>query len=138
MPTPESRGGPQVAPILTPAVFHLLLALARGGAHGYALMREVERMTAGRTSVGRGTLDRSVRRMLRDGLVVGRGGGGAGAADERRRVYRMMEFGARVLRAEARRLAALVDAALERGVLPPPARAAARRGAGRRRSRASR
>lgn len=91
--TPEPEREPKVAPALAPAVFHLLLALARGEAHGDALMREVERMTAGRTSIGPGTLYRSERRMLVDGLIVERGGGGAGAEDERRRVYRMTEFG---------------------------------------------
>jgi hypothetical protein len=32
---------------LTPAVFHVLLALADGRKHGYAILKEVERRTDG-------------------------------------------------------------------------------------------
>ena len=56
-------------PILTPAVFLILLALADGESHGYGIMQDVERFTNGETRLGPGTLYRSIQRMLVDGLV---------------------------------------------------------------------
>jgi DNA-binding PadR family transcriptional regulator len=107
---------------LTPAVFNILLALADGASHGYAIMREVEALTGGRTRLGPGTLYRSVQRMLVDGLIVELAPAGDDPEeDERRRRYRVTPLGEAVTRLEARRLADLVDAARARGVLPPAA-----------------
>lgn len=107
---------------LTPAVFHILLALADGASHGYALMREVETLTGGRTRLGPGTLYRSVQRMLVDGLIVELAPAGEDPEDdERRRRYRVTPLGEAVTRLEARRLADLVEAARSRGVLPSAA-----------------
>ncbi|MGZ3602827.1 MAG: PadR family transcriptional regulator, partial [Ktedonobacterales bacterium] len=55
---------------LTPTVFHILLALADGEKHGYAIMQEVETRTAGAMRLGPGTLYGSIQRMLKDGLIV--------------------------------------------------------------------
>jgi DNA-binding PadR family transcriptional regulator len=107
---------------LTPAVFHILLALADGASHGYAIMREVEALTGGRTRLGPGTLYRSVQRMLVDGLIVELAPAGDDPEDdERRRRYRVTPLGDAVTRLEARRLADLVEAARSRGVLPSAA-----------------
>ena len=104
---------------LTTAVFHILLALADGASHGYAIMREVETLTGGRTRLGPGTLYRSVQRMLVDGLIVELAPAGDDPEDdERRRRYRVTPLGEAVTRLEARRLADLVEAARARGVLP--------------------
>ena len=108
---------------LTPAVFHILLALAGGSCHGYGIMLEVARLTGGQVRVGPGTLYRSIQRMLADGLIEEIAGpGGEGSDDERRRVYDVTPLGRRVAEAEARRLAELVDAAVARGLLRQPAR----------------
>jgi DNA-binding PadR family transcriptional regulator len=54
---------------LTPAVFHILLALAGGESHGYGIMLEVEELTRGCIRLGPGTLYRSIQRMLVQGLI---------------------------------------------------------------------
>ena len=103
---------------LAPAIFHRLLALADGKAHGYRMMLEVERLTGGAVRLGPGTLYRSLQRMRVEGLIEEQAeGGGAGPDDERRRYYRLTDFGARVAREEARRLARLVRVARARGLL---------------------
>ncbi|HKA89426.1 MAG TPA: PadR family transcriptional regulator [Haliangiales bacterium] len=111
---------------LTPATFHILLVLAAGESHGYAIMAEVERLTGGRVHVGPGTLYRSVYRMLVDGLIERTDPGDQAPADERRSVYRLTRLGREAARAEARRLHALVEAARARGLLDD--RAPRRRG----------
>ena len=94
---------------LTPALFHILLALADGEKHGYAIMQEVETNTKGTVTMGPGTLYGSIKRMLAAGLIE--------EADERpdptlddqrRRYYKLTGLGGQVVEAEAQRLAALV------------------------------
>ena len=103
---------------LTPAVFHILLALAEGECHGYGIMLEVERLTSGLLKLGPGTLYRSIQRMLWDGLIVETTDVEDTALDdERRRYYRLTKFGLEVARAEARRLESLVIAARRRKLL---------------------
>ena len=103
---------------LTPAVFHILLALADGERHGYGIMLEVDRITSGQLRLGPGTLYRSIQRMLVDGLIVERKEAvDPDVDDERRRYYRLTKIGLEVARAEAQRLDALVKAARQRGLL---------------------
>lgn len=102
---------------LTPAVFHILLALAEGERHGYAIMREVQ--TAGKMRLGPGTLYGSIRRMLSDGMIEeSEARPDPALDDERRRYYRLAPFGRRVAEAEAERLQALTRTAQARGLLP--------------------
>jgi DNA-binding PadR family transcriptional regulator len=106
---------------LTPAVFHILVALGDGERHGYAIMQEVARLTEGRTQLGPGTLYRSIQRMLAEGLISeSTTRPGPELDDERRRYYRLTEFGLQVASAEAERLCALVAAARNKGILPAP------------------
>ncbi len=105
---------------LTPAVFSILLALADGEKHGYAIMLEVDESTDGRVRMGPGTLYGSLDRMLKAGLIEesGRRLDSAGS-DERRRYYRIADFGRRVLQAETSRLAKAVRMARAKKVLSP-------------------
>lgn len=104
---------------LTPAVFHILLALAEGERHGYAIMREVAEQTGRQMRLGPGTLYGSIRRMLADGLIEeAQARPDPTLDDERRRYYHLTPFGRRVAEAEAARLQALTHAAQERGLLP--------------------
>ncbi|MCB9449921.1 MAG: helix-turn-helix transcriptional regulator [Anaerolineaceae bacterium] len=97
---------------LTPAVFHILLALADGEKHGYSIMQEVEEISAGQVKMGPGTLYGSIKRMLAAGLIEESDERPDPVLDdERRRYYRLTAFGKRVARAEADRLAALVHTA---------------------------
>jgi DNA-binding PadR family transcriptional regulator len=124
LPTVEgamARRDPTEQVPLTPAVFHILLALGDGERHGYAIMLEVARLTEGRTQLGPGTLYRSIQRLLADGLIIeSRKRPLPGLEDERRRYYGLTEFGRRVATAEAERLFALVTAARHKGILPAP------------------
>jgi len=112
----------ETATPITPAVFHIMVALADGGAHGYAIMQDVRRLTGGEMKLGPGTLYRSIQRMLVEGLIqeldIALGGE---EDDDRRRYYRLTPRGLAVARAEARRLAVLVDAARARKLLTPRA-----------------
>lgn len=108
---------------LTPAVFHILLALADGESHGYGIMQDVERFTNGDTRLGPGTLYRSIQRLLVDGLIEELAISLHDEADEdRRRYYRLTAKGLAAARREARRLADLVDAARHRDLLSTGAR----------------
>ncbi len=113
----EAEGDPALegALPLTPAVFHIMLALADGDSHGYGIMQEVDAMTAGKMRLGPGTLYRSMQRMEVDGYIEELPLKLDSASDdERRRYYRLTPLGIAVARAEAARLAALVAAATKR------------------------
>jgi DNA-binding PadR family transcriptional regulator len=114
--------GSRAARPLTPARFHILLALAGGERHGYAIMREVEVLTGGAQRLGPGSLYGSIKRMLAEGLIEECGERPDPAADdERRRYYRLTDLGRRAAGTEARRLEVLVVAARGRRLLDPPA-----------------
>ena len=101
---------------LTPVVLHVLLALAAGARHGYAVAQEVEALTDGAVRMGPGTLYGSIQRMLAAGLLEETDGDG----DRARRYYRATPFGRRVLERELERLARVVDHARARRLLPRP------------------
>ena len=104
---------------LTPPVFHILIALADGERHGYAIMRQVSEDTDGALQLGPGTLYGCLKRMLAAGLVEESDWRpDPELDDERRRYYRITDFGTRVVRSEAKRLAAAVTAARARRLLP--------------------
>ncbi len=104
-------------PPLTPAVFHILLALSDGELHGYAIMQDVALQTNKALQLGPGTLYGCLKRMLAVGLVVESearpepSGSGSPNNDERRRYYRSTPLGLRTVKAEAERLAAALNAA---------------------------
>lgn len=104
---------------LTPAVFHILLALADGERHGYGIMQEIRARTTGTFRIGPGTLYGSIKRMLADGLIsVADERPDPSLDDERRRYYRLTGFGQQVAAAEAQRLARLVEMAHAKHFLP--------------------
>lgn len=97
---------------LTPAVFHILLTLADGEAHGYAMMQEVTRRSGGNVRLGPGTLYGAIGRLLEDGIIEeSEERPDPEMDDTRRRYYRLTKLGGRVLAAETERLAELVRAA---------------------------
>ena len=108
----EAERDPQDLLPLPPAQLHILLALADGDKHGYAVMSEVEQMTEGDVSMGPGTLYGAIKRMLNAGLIEESDDRpDPELDDERRRYYRVSGYGARVLTAELARLEQLVRAA---------------------------
>jgi DNA-binding PadR family transcriptional regulator len=115
----QSKGDPQDCLPLTSAVFNILLALADGEKHGYGIMQEIATQTGGRLRLGPGTLYGSIKRMLEDELIEESAVRPDPAHDdERRRYYRLTEYGQRVAAAEAARLEELVRLAHSRRLLP--------------------
>ena len=103
---------------LTPAVFNILLALADGEKHGYAIMLEVEQNTDSKVKMGPGTLYGSIKRMLAAGLIEESDERpDPELDDERRRYYQLSGLGQRVLTAEAERLSRQVSVARLKHVL---------------------
>ena len=103
---------------MTPAVFHILLALTDSEKHGYAIMREVERTTQGRMVLGPGTLYGAIKRLLKAGLIVETDERPDPALDDsRRRYYQLTALGRRVLTAEAERMAHLLEVAQRKALL---------------------
>jgi DNA-binding PadR family transcriptional regulator len=108
----------EVEPLLplTSAMFHILLALADREQHGYGIMQEVA--SRGNMRLGPGTLYGSIKRMLTDGLIEESDERpDPEMDDERRRYYRLTDFGQRVVSAEADRLAKLVRIARSKSLL---------------------
>ena len=107
---------------LSPAVFNILLALADKDRHGYGIMQEVKTRTAGQMQLGPGTLYGAIKRLLEKKLIdeVGERPDPE-LNDERRRYYRLTNFGLKVLRAEANRLEAMVQHARGKKLLPDQA-----------------
>jgi DNA-binding PadR family transcriptional regulator len=106
---------------LTPAVFHVLLALTGGQLHGYAILKDVERQTGGAMRMGPGTLYGTLQRMMEQGLVE-EAAGPARPVDERRRYYQLTRAGRAALKSEVERMETLVRAARARRVATRPSR----------------
>ena len=99
---------------LTPAVFHVLLALSGGERHGYAIMQEVAESTEGQIKMGPGTLYGTIKRLLEAQLIEESDERpDPQLDDERRRYYRLTGVGELVVKAEAQRYADIV--AIARG-----------------------
>ena len=95
---------------LTPALFHVLMALADGDKHGYGIMKEVDRQTSGDVQLSTGTLYGIIKRLLSTGWIK-EVAGPSKNDDPRRRYYRLTEEGRDMAVAEARRLEKLVERA---------------------------
>jgi DNA-binding PadR family transcriptional regulator len=104
-------------PPLTPAGFQVLLALAGGAAHGYAVMRFVEEISDGTVRIGPGTLYRTLQRLVADDLVAEVAGESPDPHDARRRYYELTELGRKAATREAEMLARLVAVAADAGLL---------------------
>ena len=105
---------------LPTATFHILVALADADRHGYAILQEVAERTGGRTKLNVGTLYTTLHRLLEQGLIVeldGSRGREIETTDERRRHYRLTEFGRRVAAAELERLGRMVTLGRKAGLL---------------------
>ena len=103
---------------LTPVVFEILLALAEGEQHGYAIMLEVERRSGGTVTLHPGSLYRALNRLLEGGLIEELDERpDPEHDDERRRYYRLTALGGEVARAEALRLESQVASARTRRLL---------------------
>ena len=97
---------------LAPAVFHILLSLAQGERHGYALKREISKRMEGKLILGPGALYGALHKMIEQGLIEeSEDRPDPHLDDERRRYYRLTDLGRRVGQAEAGRMRDLVNLA---------------------------
>src|SRR5215831_7475868 len=100
---------------LSPAVFHILLSLAEGERHGYALRREIAQRTGGKLKLGPGVLYGPIHKMLAWDLIEESDERpDPHLDDERRRYYRITPYGRKVAQAEAARMRDLVQLAADR------------------------
>ncbi len=95
---------------LTEASYFILLSLAQGPAHGYAILKSVQDLSEGRITLSAGTLYGALKRLLEDGWIE-RLESDEPTGGRERKLYRLSGLGSSILAAETRRLQALVRAA---------------------------
>ena len=119
MPTRNAYFNPESLLPLPSAAFHILVALADGDRHGYAIMQDVAAGTGGRLKLNPGTLYTTIRRLLEQGLVVELDERpDPEQDDERRRYYRLSDNGREMAKAEAGRLQQALAFARQAGLVP--------------------
>ena len=94
---------------LSPATMHVLLALTNGDLHGYGILLEVARQSAGAYKIGPGTLYDNLKKLLLEGLVEETAS--KTPLPNGRREYHITPIGCEVLRAEADRLTKVIKLA---------------------------
>ena len=105
---------------LTPAVFHVLLALADGEKHGYVISKEIARRTNNEVRLGAGTLYGIIKRLLEDGFIEeSEDRPDFSLDDERRRYYRLTKQGCALAEAEAERMERVLAMARAKHILGP-------------------
>jgi DNA-binding PadR family transcriptional regulator len=93
-------------------VLHILLALADGAKHGYAIKQDVEQRTSGALRLGPGTLYEAIQRLESHGWIEeAEAGEPANGQEAQRRVYKITDRGLTTLRGELRQLGAIVERA---------------------------
>lgn len=104
---------------MRPIEFEILLSLAGGTRHGYAIIQDIEARAGGALTVETGTLYRALQRLVEQGLVSPAEPPAAAAGDdERRRYHAITPAGRRAAAAEAARMARLVDGARAARLIP--------------------
>ena len=114
----HSRNPQDLLP-LTPGMFQVLIALADGEKHGYAIIKEVARRTDEAIRLSAGTLYTLIRRFVQEGVIAESDERpDAALDDERRRYYRLTDFGRLVAQAEARRMEDALGMARAKKLIP--------------------
>lgn len=104
---------------LTPAVLHILLALAHEPLHGYGIMKQVANDSQGKVKMGPGTLYGSISRMIEAGLIRENTKElNAATEDERRIYYQISGLGQQTLAAELARYHEVVSVAKQKKLSP--------------------
>ncbi len=116
---PGQVGMPNRTPLdllpLPVSQLHIVLALANGDRHGYAIMKEIEAFTGGTVVMGAGTLYGAIKQMLKTGLIEESSERpDPDLDDERRRYYRLTDLGRDTLDAEVIRMELLTHTARTR------------------------
>lgn len=101
---------PQTNP-LPESSFFILLSLSAGPRHGYAILKAVEEISAGRVALSVSTLYTALARLQEQGLIERSDDGSSEPAPGLpRKVYRLSQSGAGALNDEALRLEAMLKA----------------------------
>jgi DNA-binding PadR family transcriptional regulator len=93
---------------LTETSFFILLSLATAPKHGYAIIKEVQALSAGRVVLAAGTLYSAIRRMLEDGWIERLENDASTGENRERKLYRLTDLGRRIFELETKRLHRLV------------------------------
>jgi len=110
---------PSRQPPVTPAMLHILLAIAGGARHGYGIMREVAERTDGAVEMGAGTLYRSIKKMLEAGWITETDSEEANSLGPARREYEITDRGRRAAAAEVEQLSGIVQWARAASLVDP-------------------
>jgi DNA-binding PadR family transcriptional regulator len=102
---------------LPSAAFQIMLALADGDLHGYAIMRQIEEQSGGRLRLGPGALYGSIQALLEGKLIEEVDGPENTVRQERRRFYRLTSAGRKLARSEAEKMADVLRVARDRKIL---------------------
>jgi DNA-binding PadR family transcriptional regulator len=101
---------------LSPAVLHILLALASEDRHEYGIMQEIAPQSVGRYKLGPATMYENLEQPL-DRNIVDQTSPRIAGNDSRRRYCRMTKFGRSLLSTEIGRLESVfVDVSLSRSL----------------------
>ena len=109
----SDRRSPEAMLPLKPADFHILMVLSRNDLHGYGIMQEVEAESAGRVRLEVGSMYRLIARLTDEGLIAE----SERENNDRRKYFRITQFGKRVAKLEAQRLMDVVSAARRNDLL---------------------
>lgn len=99
---------------LTPMSLAILLALADEDRHGYGIIKEVERQSAGSLRLGTGSLYAALQRLAEEGLIAEAAYAPAPDEDQRRRYYSLTDAGREAARHELRRMARILSVARQK------------------------
>ncbi len=107
----------EVPPALSPALFEILLSLAGGELHGYAIMKDVRDRTSGDVNLGPTSLYRSLKKLLHLGYIEEVEQEAATEDPDRRRVYMLLPAGRDAVARRADSLSRSVAVARRQGLL---------------------
>ncbi|HET7089735.1 MAG TPA: helix-turn-helix transcriptional regulator [Anaerolineae bacterium] len=111
-----TQGDIQVNLPLSESTFFILISLAAEPKHGYAILKDVESLSASRIILSTGTLYGALKRLLEQGWIRRAGGSDSADTGRPRRAYALTALGRRILDAEVARLHNLVETARLRSV----------------------
>jgi DNA-binding PadR family transcriptional regulator len=118
----SSQRDPKEKIPLSPIALYVLLALADGDRHGYAIIKEIDTATGGAVRLLPGTLYRLIKQLVDDAWIIEvEGPRISGGDDERRRYYRITPWGREIAQAEVERLAGVMRMARAAKLIPSSA-----------------
>ncbi len=107
---------------LSPLTLYVLLALAQGERHGYAIIKEIETATGGDVRLLPGTLYRLIKQLVDDSWIIEvEAPADNSEDDQRRRYYRLTPWGRQIAQAEVDRLSGVMRMARRSQLMPTAA-----------------